>query len=140
MPSGWYKNLWRFMSNPLFNLDITKDYNDISMLCKKNEYLMKAFVDDGFRNEELQALNFVRKFFQAVTLADISTVDGKRIDFQAYAGVVSNGLREDLLWPEVLPKEEMPVSFIILWKFVLDKCLVNNYSCIKHRLSTGKEL
>ena len=62
---------------------------------------MKAFVDGGFRNTELKALKFVRKFLQSVTLADISTADGKHISLQTYAGVVSNGLRKDLLWPKV---------------------------------------
>ena len=33
-PSGWYKNLWRFMSNPLFKLEITEDYDHIPLLCK----------------------------------------------------------------------------------------------------------
>ena len=102
------------MSNPLFKLDITEDYDDIPLLCKKDEYLMKAFVDCGFRNAELKALNFVRKFLQALTLTGISTVNGKRISFHAYAGVESNGLRKDLLWPKVPTKEVIPVSFITL--------------------------
>ena len=97
------------MSNSLFKLDITEDYNNIPLLCKKNEYLTKAFVDSGFRNTELKALNFIRKFIQAVTLADISTVDqavtladiatvdGIRFSFQAYAEVESNGLCKSLL-------------------------------------------
>ena len=79
MPSGWYKNLWKFISNPLFKLDITEDYDDIPLIRQKDEYLMIAFVEGGFRNAKLKALNFVRKFFQAVTLADISTADGTRI-------------------------------------------------------------
>ena len=62
MPSGWYKNLWRFMSNPLFKLDITEDYDDIPLLSKKDEYLMSALVEGGFRKVELKALNCVRKF------------------------------------------------------------------------------
>ena len=37
---------------------------------------MIAFVEGGYRNADLKALNFVRKFFQAVTLTDISTADG----------------------------------------------------------------
>ena len=37
---------------------------------------MHAFVDGGFRNAELKALHFVRKFFQVVTLADIVIADG----------------------------------------------------------------
>ena len=64
MPSGWYKNMWRFMSNLLFKLEIPEDYDDIPLLRKKDEYLMKTFVDGGFRKAELKALNFVRKFFK----------------------------------------------------------------------------
>ena len=79
------------MPNPLFKLEITENYDDTPLLHKKDEYLMKAFVDGGFRNAELKALNFSKKFIQAVTLADITTVDGKRISFQAYARVESNG-------------------------------------------------
>ena len=36
-PSGWYKNFWRFMSNPLFKLEITEDYEDLPILCNKDE-------------------------------------------------------------------------------------------------------
>ena len=25
IPSGWYKNLWKFMSTPIFDLDITEE-------------------------------------------------------------------------------------------------------------------
>ena len=96
MPSGWYKNLWRFMLNPLFKLDITEHYDDIPLLRQRDEYLMQAFVEGGFRNADLKALNFVRKFLQAVTLAGISTADGKHICFKAYDIVLSNGLRKGL--------------------------------------------
>ena len=67
------------MSNPLFKLDITEDYDNIPLIRQKDEYLMIVFVKGGFRNADLKALNFVRKFLQAVTLADISTADGTRI-------------------------------------------------------------
>ena len=128
------------MSNPLFKLEITEDYNEIPLLRKKDEYLMKVYVDGGFRNAELKALNFVRKFHQAVTLADIATADEKRISFQVYTRVESNGLPKGLLWPKVPTKEEMPVSFITLWKSAFNKCFINHCSGIDRRLSTGMEL
>ena len=77
---------------------------------------MKAFVDNGFRNADLKALNFVRKFIKVILVADLSTADGKRISSQAYEGTSSNGLRKELVWPKVL--EELPASFITLWKSV----------------------
>ena len=94
MPHGWYKSLWRFMSNPLYNLDITEDYDDLSLLQNKDVYIMQAFVDNGFKNADLKALNFVQKFNRAVTLADIATVDGHRISHQSYNEIESNGLRK----------------------------------------------
>ena len=76
MPEGWYKSLWKFMSDPFHKLDITKDYEALPLLRNKDVYIMQAFVDKGFKNSELKALNFVRKFIQAITLADITTIDG----------------------------------------------------------------
>ena len=59
MPSGWYKNLWRFMSTPIFDLDVTEDYQDLPILRETDVYLMEAFVEGGFRNADLKSLNFV---------------------------------------------------------------------------------
>ena len=55
MPSGWYKNLWRFMSTPIFDLEVTENYKDMPILCKIDAYLMEVFVDGGFRNVNLKA-------------------------------------------------------------------------------------
>ena len=96
MPQGWYKSLWKFMSNPLYNLDITKDYDDLPLLCNKDVYIIQAFVNNGFKNADLKALNFVRKFIQAVTLADIATVDGHRISHWSYDAVESKRLHKEL--------------------------------------------
>ena len=101
MPHGWYKSLWKFMSNPLYNLDITKDYDDLPLLCNKDVYIMQTFVNNGFKNADLKALNFVRKFIQAITLADIANTDGRLISRRSYDAVESNGLRRELRWPKV---------------------------------------
>ena len=46
-----------------------------------------------FQNHGSKILNFIRKFNQAVTLADTTTDDGNRISYQLYKGTESNGLR-----------------------------------------------
>ena len=56
MPTGWYKSLWWFVSNPLYKLDIAKDYKDLPLLHKKNVYIMQPFVDNGFKGVDLKAL------------------------------------------------------------------------------------
>ena len=126
--------------NPLFKLDITGDYDDIPLIHQKDEYLMIAFVEGGFRNADLKALNFVWKFLQAVTLANISKVDGTSILVQAYNVLSSNGLRKGIKWPKAPTKEEITASFIILWQSALDKCFVNNCSSIKRLITNGKKL
>ena len=85
------------MLTPIFKLEITEDYDDLPLLRQKDEYLMIGIVGGGFRNADLKALNFIRKFLQAVTLANISTADGIRISIQAYDVIVGNGLRTGIL-------------------------------------------
>ena len=97
MPSDWYKNLWKFMSTPIFDLDVTEDYLDMPILREKDAYLMEAFVKGGFRNADLKALNFAKKFLQAVTLSDIATADSCRTAHHSYEGLEGNGLRKDLV-------------------------------------------
>ena len=114
IPSGWYKNLWKFMSTPIFDLDITEDYQDMPILREKDVYLIEFFVKGGYRNSDLKSLNFVWKYLQAVTLADIATADGRRVSHHSYEGLESNGLGKDLVWPKVPTRDQMPQSFIIL--------------------------
>lgn len=78
MPTGWYKPLLWFVSNPLYKLEITENYGDLPQLCKEDVYSTQYLMDNGFKNINLEALKFVRKFIQTVSLADIATVDGKR--------------------------------------------------------------
>ena len=40
MPQGWYKSLRKLMSNSLYKLDITEDYDDLPLLCNKDVYIM----------------------------------------------------------------------------------------------------
>ena len=124
MPSGWYKNLWKFMSTPIFDLEITEDYQNMPILREKDVYLMESFVEAGYRNSDLKSLNFVWKYLQAVTLADIASSDGKSISFDSYEVQEGNGLRKDLVWPKTPTREQMPRKFITLWKAALNKCFI----------------
>ena len=78
------KFLWRFIPNPLYKLDITKDYADLPILRKKDVYIMKSFVNNSCKNADLKALNFALKFIQTVILADIATIDRNCISQRSY--------------------------------------------------------
>ena len=129
------------MSTPLYKLDITKDYKDVPLLRQKDEYLIMAFVKEGFRNADLKALNYVRKFLKAITLADIARADGSRISFQSFNIIEGNGLRLGIKeWPKTPSKDEMPASFTTLWQSALNKYFININSHQARCISDGKRL
>ena len=135
MPDGWYKLLWKFISKACYKMDVTEDYEDLLLLQSKDVYLMQAFVDHSYKEEDLKQLNFVRKYIRAVSLADITTVDGHRIMYQAFEAQSSNSLCNDIIWsrsPDVPPQ-----SFINLWKLALAKYFFDPYSEIAQRLPLG---
>ena len=95
LPLDWYKSLQQYVKNILYKLDVSDDYPDLPLLQSKDVYLMQAFVDSGFRGVDLKCLNFVCKYIQATTLADIASVDGHMISHQSFQAQASNGLCDD---------------------------------------------
>ena len=132
-PDCWYKSLWKFVSNSEFNIEICEDYPNIKILRKNNKYLMEEFVRNGFTGRNLTNLNYVRKFLQAFTLADITTADGGQITMRAFECIAGNKLRVDVGWPRV--PEILPAAFIELWKQALTKCFLNPYGHNKRQLN-----
>ena len=96
---------------------------------------MQAFVDYGYKEEDLKQLNFVRKYIRAVSLADITTIDGHRVTHQAFQARSSNGLRDNIIWPQ--SPDVLPRLFINLWKLALEKCFFDPYSEIHRRFPIG---
>ena len=72
------------MSKSIYKLDLREEYLDLQPLRVDDVFLMQSFVDSGFRGADLKSLNFTRKNLEAITLADIATVDGRRITQQAF--------------------------------------------------------
>ena len=85
--------------------------------------LMQLFVDSGFRGADLKSLNFTLKYLEAISLADIATVDGHRITQQAFEAIASNGLRGNTQWPKAVPV--LSHAAIVLWKKVITKSFIN---------------
>lgn len=57
---------------------------------------MQAFVGNRYKSSGLKCLNIVQKSIQAISLANITTVDSHRISHQAFKAQVGNGLRFDI--------------------------------------------
>ena len=91
------------MSKAIYRLDLCEDYPDLQPLRVNDVFLMQAFVDSRFRGADLKILNFTRKLLEAITLADIATVDGRMITKQAFEAIASNGMRGETNWPKAVP-------------------------------------
>ena len=88
------------------------DNNWKSVFKKATRGIMLAFVKGGFCNADLKALNYVRKFLEAITLVDIATADDSRTSFQSYNIIEGNslplGIKE---WPKTPKKRQNTCKF-----------------------------
>ena len=53
---------------------------------------MKNFAEKGFKISNIKSINFVPKFIQAVSFADIATVNRHCISQQGFDATARNGL------------------------------------------------
>ena len=88
--------------------------------------LMQSFVDSGFRGADLKSLNFTREKLEAITLADIATVDGRRITQQAFKAITGNGLRGATTFSKAVPT--LAPAAILLWQKAITKSFINLHS------------
>ena len=86
---------------------------------------MRCFVSN---NADLKSLNFARKYIEAISLADIASIDGQRISHQAFEALARYGLHNDTNWPKAVPV--LPVAFIALWMKAITKTFINFISGI----------
>ena len=54
----WYKILWKFAAEHL--IQIHEDYPNVSLLREGDQFLMQAFVNNGFRGQDLSWFNTMR--------------------------------------------------------------------------------
>ena len=73
---------------------------------------MLVFVAAGFRGRELRLLNEIRLFLQALTVADIATADGRRIQQSVYDLSHPCPLRCGYAWPTIIPITSSERTFL----------------------------
>jgi hypothetical protein len=62
-------------------------------------YLINLFITFGYSGYKLVQLNKCRMFLKAITVADITTADGKFVTSNTWAGTQDNQQCHDFLWP-----------------------------------------
>jgi hypothetical protein len=84
VPEGWIKHTWA--SHEDTTLTLRGPNLAISIKRQNDVHLMDAFIDHGYSQKVLLALNECRLHLQATTLADICTTDGTLVDLECWHG------------------------------------------------------
>ena len=75
--SSWLTHTWDFMWK--YNCIIEEETPCLSLQREKDVFIMEAFAAAGYQGAKLATLNRCRQFLRAVTLADITSGDGKQV-------------------------------------------------------------
>ena len=102
----WYKHLaeWIHYCNKLAAIiEFIEDITFMKIERNNDKFLMQEFIDAGIDRNDLKLINRIRMSIKAITISDISTADGKNISYNAWNGIESNGLQNQLDWPREPP-------------------------------------
>ena len=90
--NGLYKAIWRFAPRNKWKIKVKENYQDLPLLCQADVPLMSIF-NRTFKNVQFKFLNYVQKYLEAYSLANITTIDGKYISHLAWTAEESNSFR-----------------------------------------------
>ena len=81
---SWIKTLWN--SCQLFGVSIQDSFGTFCLARQNDIFIMPHMAQQGFLVRQLEQINECRLHLQAVTLADVCTLDGRAITEEAYNG------------------------------------------------------
>ena len=111
----WLKTMLQSISR--FDLSLHNTLPRLAKTWHADVFLMEHFLHQGFSSDELQRLNQRCMFLHAITLADISTVDGVFITKDAWNGKPEDHRGTRVHWPRRPPS--LPTFHWTLWKKTL---------------------
>jgi hypothetical protein len=105
-----------------------------------DQFLMQAFVDNGYKNKDLRLLNLCRMWVQAITLADITTGNGLYLRSQTHNGDYLKQTIDNKEWPKGGAPDKHSWR---LWETALQQCFLQphaTYKKLRQPLGTWKNL
>jgi hypothetical protein len=96
MTPCWLKDLLIFLEDHKMHLSDTLPLLEGNTT--SDAFLMKSFIDHGYRKKELQTLNTCRQYLKAIFLLDITSLDGKHLETWAWKGQHSRDHHSQLQW------------------------------------------
>ena len=111
----WIGRLWQYLSENNITLHpgasqaqmqyaqkewtLEPKHEGLSLGTKSDRFLMHLFIDAGYKNNKLLALNVCRMYLHAVTLSDIATADGIYVTQSAWTGQRDHDRKSPYYWP-----------------------------------------
>jgi hypothetical protein len=119
--NSWVNDVWDFADR--FGFQFRDEFPKLQPAREADQFLMKAFVDHGYDGLQLHKLNTCRQFLKVITLADITTGDGKRLTDEALAGEPSGTTWHHYNWPR--NPAELSRSHWKLWEKALHQAFTS---------------
>jgi hypothetical protein len=93
--------VWQFAHQ--HQLTVQDNTQRLLLARRHDQFIMETFISKGYKGTQLRDLNHCRKYLRVITLADITTVDGKKISADAWKGTPPQQLWHSYEWPRRTP-------------------------------------
>ena len=120
-PRLWLANTWEALDST--SLQLKGPLPLLGILRDGDLHLMDIFVANNFSGHDLFQLNLCRMYLQAITLADITTADGRYLEHAAWHGTHFRNSPHE--WPR--PGKPSQACWNI-WRVALRQCFLPLYS------------
>ncbi len=120
----WLKTLWA--SSQEFGFRIEDSYASFKLFRHDDQFLMSAFLHQGYGPQQLKILNDCRMFLKVITLSDITTSCGTRLKPSVVEGTYMGGSLHQVDWPR--KPRSLPQKYWNQWKEALETCFLLPYT------------
>ena len=100
----WLKDLLQYAAQ--HNLYVEDTLPVLTQYRTHDQFLMTAFINNGYRKKHLQILNECRKVLQVNTLSEITSADGAYLESWAWTGSGDHVSLNDYQWPRPAPLQQ----------------------------------
>jgi hypothetical protein len=95
---GWLQSFWAFLTRSDFSIQLTDQW--LPSITREHDIaLMDHFIAQGFSASKLRLLNQCRLYLQVITLADLTSADGKHLIPDVFIGCPLTDRKSTLKWP-----------------------------------------
>jgi hypothetical protein len=109
---------WQFCND--LGLVLEDTLPTLQLKRRYDQFLMQAFLENGYGKKQLKLLNLCRVWARVTTLSDITTGDGRHLQNQFRQGI-GQSLRHQKQWPTAAAPDNHCWA---LWRRALDYCFL----------------